>query len=138
MRNKLVPAVIISLIYGFIGVVIIVWGLPALGINLSLPWRIGLFLALAIFAIISFRIRRTIFNMEPMAGLSSMTGTRGRVVHPLTPKGTVRIKGELWEAVSDTPIGVGETVAVVSQDGLRLTVRRTSPTPRRRPGARSE
>lgn len=128
MRNKFVPAVIVSLIYGFIGIAIIVWGLPALGINLSLLWRICLFLALAIFATVSFRIRRTIFNMEPVAGISSMIGTKGRVARPFTPKGIVRIKGELWEAISDTPIGVGETVVVVGQDGLRLTVERINTT----------
>lgn len=101
---------------------------------MSLPWRICLFLALATFAIVSFRIRHTIFNMEPVAGISSMIGTRGRVVRPFTPKGTVRIKGELWEAISDTPIGVGDTVVVVGQDGLRLTVQRISPTTRLKPG----
>jgi len=54
-----------------------------------------------------------------------MVGTRGQVVSALTPKGVVRIKGELWQAIAGGgPINSGEEITVIEQEGLMLTVAR--------------
>ncbi|MCK4863603.1 MAG: hypothetical protein KAS25_04855, partial [Dehalococcoidales bacterium] len=58
-------------------------------------------------------------------GLPSMVGSRGKVTGKLSPEGMVRIKGELWGATSsEGDIDIGEEVMVVSEDGLKLSVRR--------------
>ena len=60
-----------------------------------------------------------------MIGLQTMVGTKGKVASPLTPEGLVRIKGELWRAVSaEGNVNTGEQVEVVEEDGLKLIVRK--------------
>ncbi len=56
---------------------------------------------------------------------TTMLGMSGRAVSALDPEGTVRIKGELWQAIAtDAPINPGERIVVVQQEGLALTVSR--------------
>jgi len=124
MKSKLIWALLISVIYGITGTAVILWGLPGLGIQLPLYWLIIVFLALAVFSVVSFKVRHQIFLKEPIAGLSSMVGTTGRVITRLTPNGMVKIKGELWEASAAEEIASGERVIVVAHDDLKLTVRR--------------
>jgi len=62
-----------------------------------------------------------------VVGLSSMIDSKAKVVSPLAPEGMVKIKGELWEAVSIAgTIDAGEKVTVVGQDALKLIVRKSS------------
>lgn len=52
----------------------------------------------------------------------SLIGARGRVVQPLNPTGTVRVRGETWTATSDHPLEAGDEVVVVERDGLNIYV----------------
>ncbi len=55
----------------------------------------------------------------------SMIGRQGVAQKPLTPTGTVRIKGELWKAElvnSDAPVDTGRPVVVRNVRGLTLQV----------------
>jgi hypothetical protein len=56
-------------------------------------------------------------------GYEALVGATGEAVAPLTPIGQVRVKGELWEAHSSTPIERGARVQVVAIDDLRLEVK---------------
>jgi membrane-bound serine protease (ClpP class) len=59
--------------------------------------------------------------------LTTMVGTKGRVMRVLNPEGMVRIHGELWQAkAASAPINPGEEITVVEQDGLTLTVARST------------
>jgi membrane-bound serine protease (ClpP class) len=51
-----------------------------------------------------------------------LLGARGRVLTPLTPLGTVHVRGESWSARSERPADKGDDVIVVERDGLILTV----------------
>jgi membrane-bound serine protease (ClpP class) len=51
-----------------------------------------------------------------------LIGARGRVVRPLTPVGTVLVRGETWTAHSDKPLAANEEIVVVERDGLQLYV----------------
>ena len=42
----------------------------------------------------------------------------------LSPQGTIEVHGELWTAVSDTPLQKNDRVEVVGIDGLVLRVRK--------------
>lgn len=56
---------------------------------------------------------------------TTMIGMKGRAVSALNREGTVRIKGELWQAIANgAPINPGEEITVVQQEGLTLTVAR--------------
>lgn len=53
---------------------------------------------------------------------TDLVGERAVVVQPLTPRGWVRVRGELWRAEGDREIAAGEDVVVVAADGMRLLV----------------
>jgi membrane-bound serine protease (ClpP class) len=53
-----------------------------------------------------------------------LIGARGIVKQSLAPVGTVQVKSELWTAVADEPLAVGEHVTIVKIEGLRLRVAR--------------
>jgi membrane-bound ClpP family serine protease len=55
--------------------------------------------------------------------LRGVVGARGVVVRSLSPRGQVRVDGELWQAETDgRVIPKGETVSVVAADSLVLRV----------------
>ncbi len=63
---------------------------------------------------------------KPETGQEEMIGAVGKVVEDLDPEGLVKVRGELWKAVSadGSTIKVGEKVRVVRMDGLTLIVER--------------
>ena len=60
-------------------------------------------------------------------GAEAMVGKRAEVVAECRPKGSVRIKGELWEARCEAGADVGDTVVVESVDELTLVVSPEAP-----------
>ncbi|MDO8567280.1 MAG: NfeD family protein, partial [Dehalococcoidales bacterium] len=78
---------------------------------------------LAAYSVFSYRMCTEALSRKEQVG--NTIGSRGKVVHPLSPEGMVNIHGELWKARSmDGNIAKGEEVEVVSQEGLKLFVRR--------------
>ncbi|MBP1911004.1 membrane-bound serine protease (ClpP class) [Thermococcus stetteri] len=61
---------------------------------------------------------------KPETGREEMIGAIGKVVEDLDPEGLIKVRGELWKAVSadGSTIKVGEKVRVVRMDGLTLIV----------------
>lgn len=81
---------------------------------------IGVFLLLAVGALLSVR-RRPV-----EVGSESLVGRTGIVESDVTPLGTVRVQGEVWQAESDEPgLIAGQQVRVVSVDGVILNVRKS-------------
>ncbi len=104
-------------------VVIVLWGLPQLGIHIPLAGFIAIMVAWVAFAVFTYRMGSRALKKKPVVGLPTMIGSKGKVVNPLAPEGIIRIKGELWEATSvGGNIDNGEEVTVVGQDGLKLIV----------------
>ncbi len=127
MTARLILAIISTLLEEAALVVIVLWGLPELGIHISLAGLIVLMVVWGTISVIMYRIGSRALRMKAVAGLPAMVGTKGRVVSPLAPKGMVRIKGELWEAMSSgANVDVGEEVVVVGQNGLKLVVDKNS------------
>lgn len=123
MTARLIFAIFSTLMEEAALVVIVLWGLPELGIHIPLAGLIALMAAWGAYSVISYRIGSRALRRKVVAGLPAMVGTKGKVVSPLAPKGVVRIKGELWGATSSgANIDAGEEVVVVGQDGLRLVV----------------
>ena len=127
MTTRLIVAIFSSLLEQAVLVAAVLWGLPKLGIEIPLPGLIAMTAALAAYNVIIYRMGSRALGRKAVAGLPLMVGAKGKVVSPLAPKGMVRIKGELWEAISlDAKIDVGEEIIVEGQDGLKLMVRRSS------------
>lgn len=55
-------------------------------------------------------------------GVEGMIGERGEVIAACDPHGQVRVRGEIWAALSEPGAGVGESVRVTAVEGLTLRV----------------
>jgi len=66
----------------------------------------------------------TIHRRRPVSGAEKIPGETGVAQEDLAPgaEGMVYIEGELWSAVSDSPVKKGDKVLVVKVDGLKLKV----------------
>jgi len=105
------------------------WLLPELDINLHVSVLIMIMAAWAILGTMLFIFTTRALKKQTTIGLPSMTGSRGKVTTKLAPDGMVRIRGELWSAQStEGTINEGEDVVIVSQDSLKLLVRRADKT----------
>lgn len=105
-------------------VIIVLWALPLFSIHV--PWwgLAILMAALAIVAYVTYRIGKGTFFIKPKGALESLIGCEGRVVKPLTPKGYVKIRGELWKAAcSEHECKNGDEVEVIGLEGMTLIVR---------------
>jgi membrane-bound serine protease (ClpP class) len=102
------------------------WLLPEWDIFLPVPVLIVAMVVWGIFSVSLFIFTTKTLKRQVPVGLPSMVGTSGKAASPLTPEGLVRIKSELWVATAETGnIKKGESIEVVSEDGLRLIVRKT-------------
>jgi membrane protein implicated in regulation of membrane protease activity len=66
--------------------------------------------------------RKFLRRYRVRVGAEAMVGEHAEVIEALDPEGRVRLRGEIWNARSATPAGVGETVRVGAVDGLTLEV----------------
>ncbi len=131
MSARLVLAIVSILLEEAALAVIVLLGLPRLGIDVPPAGLIALMAAWCAYSVITYRIGSRALRKKSL--LPSMIGSKGRVVSPLVPEGLVRIKGELWIAKSvDKKIEVGAEVNVVEQDGLKLIVRESGSVERTR------
>jgi membrane-bound ClpP family serine protease len=101
------------------------WLLPDFGIELSFSVLIGIMVAWAVFGTWLFIFTTSALKKQAMVGFPSMVGARGRAAGKLAPRGMVRIRGELWGATAvEGSIDDSEDIVVVSEDGLKLLVRK--------------
>ena len=127
MSGRLIVAIVTTLLYELALIAVVLWGLPRLGIYIPIPGLVVLVLALGAVAIATYRKGSQALGKKVVVGLSSMIGSKAKVVSKIDPEGMVKIKGELWKAQSTGErIDVGEEVTVVGQKRLKLIVRRDS------------
>lgn len=106
------------------------WILPDFDIELPLFLLIVAMVAWGSFSIVRFVLATRALRKPATPGLPSPIGGVGKVLTPLAPQGTVRIKGETWTAmlVEGERAEVGEEVTVMDMDGLCLHVQPRRPT----------
>jgi len=125
MTTRLIVAIVSTLAEEAALAAVVLWGLPHVGINLHVGVLIALMVALAAYAVTTYRMGSCALKRKPVVGLPDMVGARGKTVSDLAPEGTVRIKGELWDSRAEgRRINAGVWVTVVGQEGLKLIVRR--------------
>ncbi|MDK2742812.1 MAG: nodulation protein NfeD [Nitrospira sp. BO4] len=59
---------------------------------------------------------------RPVTGAEGMIGSIGIARTDLNPRGQIALQGEIWEAISQTPIRQGEAAEVMSVEGLTVKV----------------
>ncbi len=95
--------------------------------KIRVPWPVAtaIMIVLGIFIFLLHRAVIPSFRRQPASGSEAMIGTQGQVVQPLTPTGTITVRGERWKARSlDDNVATGEDVEIVGLNGLTLQVRR--------------
>ncbi len=129
MTGRLILAIISTLLEEAAIVVIVLWGLPKVGVQIPLWGLITLMVAWGAYSVTTYRMGSRALKKKPIISLPDMIGSRGEVVSPLAPEGLVKIKGELWVAKSASgEVKLGGEVIVVGQDRLKLVVRTSSTT----------
>lgn len=88
------------------------WTLPVIGAAAVLE---------VVETFISLRIAR---RFGPARVGPERIGETGRVVQPCRPLGTIRVRGEVWQARCEAGADVDERVLVTGREGLVLTVER--------------
>jgi len=101
-------------------VAVVLWLLPRVAINIPLWGLIIMMIALGVYNYINYRLGKKALIKKPM--ISPDIGSRGRTTTPVSPKGYVRINGELWQASSNSTIDAGEEIAVVGIEGMTLLI----------------
>jgi membrane-bound serine protease (ClpP class) len=90
---------------------------------LPTPWNVVAIAAAAVwevcFAVVGIRWSR---RRKAQVGVHTLVGTLGEASTSLTPRGQVRINGEIWEARASQNARAGETVRVTRVEGLMLEV----------------
>jgi membrane-bound ClpP family serine protease len=124
---KLIGVILLSMADEAIILIIAFTVLSLLGVHIP-AWAIVL--AVVVVGGITYAIY-VFLRKQPQLGFENMIGLTGISVEPVGRKGTVRIKGQLWSAVTSGPkIEVGNVVMVTQQTGLQLTVIRGEKTER--------
>lgn len=127
MRARLILAIISTLLEEAAIAVVVLLGLPRLGIYIPLPGLIVVMVLWLAYSVITYRAGTRALKREPVISIP-VIGSKGKVVSPLVPEGLVMIKGELWVASSPgKKIDTGREVIVTKQDGLKLVVRESRP-----------
>lgn len=125
-KSRLLFAILATLGEEIALALFVLLGLPRLGVQIPLGGLIAMMVGLATYGVISYRMGSRALLKKPLTGFTDMEGSKGTVIEPLTPKGTIKIGGELWEAESaDHKLGTGEEVTVIARQGLKLIVRRS-------------
>jgi membrane protein implicated in regulation of membrane protease activity len=87
------------------------------------PWNFVIILIAAVwevsFAVVGVRYTR---RRRARVGVETMIGTTAVAVTRLAPDGQVKVNGEIWEAHSEQPADIGETVRIKAVHGLTLEV----------------
>ncbi len=128
MSGRLVIAIITTIMEEATLVAVVFWGLPWLGVELSLWGSIILTVVLmagwGTYTVTTYRMGSRVLEGKPLVGLPDMIGSKGKVVSQLAPDGLVKIRGELWMAKSaGGEVDRGREVIVVEQNRLKLVVR---------------
>jgi membrane-bound serine protease (ClpP class) len=68
-------------------------------------------------------------RLPSSGGIAGLVGARGEALTAFEPRrpGQMRVRGEIWRAVSDSPVMVGQELRVVGADGLTLQVQPLEP-----------
>jgi membrane-bound serine protease (ClpP class) len=105
-----------------IGSVMVTRQVPGVAVGLDFILPVALVVAGGI--LLLGRLALKAQRLTPVTGSEALIGRRARVRTALAPPipGTVDVHGEIWRAVSDSPVAAGEFVRVTAVDGLTLTV----------------
>lgn len=87
-------------------------------------WRVPVVIGFAILEVVETTVTwRLSRRWAPKVGPETLVGSTGVAVTDCRPTGTVRVRGEDWQARCDTGVGAGQRVQVQGRDRLILLVK---------------
>jgi len=115
-----VYSIITTLLEELALVAVVLWLLPRWGINIPLWGLILMVAALGAYDYITYKLGKEALDKKPI--ITPDVGSKCQVAVSLTPKGYVRVNGELWQAKSSSAVDAGEEVVVVGIERMTLVV----------------
>lgn len=104
--------------------------MPLLGLGLFalLPWPAALpsYLVLIVVSLVLYAKVIHAMRQPVQTGREAMLGAVVTVTSGVSSQGQVRYGNELWSAVSEQRLTVGQRARIVGFDGLRLVVRQSN------------
>lgn len=86
-------------------------------------WRVPVVIGFAVLEVVETTVTwRLSRRWAPKVGPETLVGSIGVAVTDCRPTGTVRVRGEDWQAHCDAGVAAGERVRVSGRDRLRLLV----------------
>jgi len=95
---------------------------PALRVSVELIALVSTFSLLVVGFLVFMALRAR--RMPVRTGREGLIHEIGTARSPLDPRGKIFVHGEIWDAVAEGPVGVGEPVEVMGIHNLTLAVRR--------------
>jgi membrane-bound serine protease (ClpP class) len=90
--------------------------------RVSWPLLAAVVTAAAAILVWTLRIFNRIRHQAAVSGVESIVGHTGESVDSFERTGMIKVDGELWQAVSDTPLASGDKVRIEEVNGLELVV----------------
>lgn len=105
-------------------VAIVIWGLPYVGIEMPLWAVILLPIILIAFSCYTYTMGRRALNRKLLHEIEAMIGSTGTVSTINESGGYIKIRGELWKAISESKLSIGQEIIVIDVDGFKLIVKK--------------
>jgi len=92
---------------------------------LHLSWQVifGVVLITTLFFVFLVTLVVRTYRKKPTTGVEGMKGEIGEVYKALNQQGTIKVHGEFWKAVSDSPVKKGQRVEVLEVDQKTLLLK---------------
>ena len=94
---------------------------PVMQVSLSLVVALALFAAVVVAWMMALVMRT--FRKPVRTGMEGLLQETGVARTALEPRGKVFVHGELWDAISETPVAAGQQVRITRAEGMVLQVR---------------
>lgn len=106
----------------FLGSIIMFEEAP--GFPFRVDWRIALTIVIFTAAFFVFALGMAIKTRmsQPTTGKEGLIGERGIAITKISPEGSVKLHGEIWNASSNEDIKKGDKIRVVKVEGLEVYV----------------
>lgn len=104
-------------------VAVVIWGLPYAGIEIPLWGLVILALFLLAFSCYTYSMGRRALNKKLLHEIEAMIGCQGVVATVRKGGYYLKVRGELWKGISESPLRTGQEVMVIAVDGFKLVVK---------------
>jgi len=106
---------------------LVLFVLPLFNINIPLCGLIIMLVGFAAYSYVMYLVGHPTISYKEVSAPDSIVGSTGIVKNELNPEGFIKIRGELWKAVTGGErLEKGSRVIVTRVDGLKLYVKKAT------------